>query len=96
MAIRKALADIDMDDMFNTSKQEFKSGPKSLKQKALNRLRYIDGLRKNNLKKLKRVLKHLGIEQQIEKDSEPKKYTRKMYEEELEKIYKERTSFPEK
>lgn len=44
----------------------------------------------NNLKKLKRVLKHLGIEQQIEKDSEPKKYTRKMYEEELEKIYKER------
>ena len=49
MAIRKALADIDMDDMFNTSKQEFKSGPKSLKQKALNRLRYIDGLRKNNL-----------------------------------------------
>ena len=49
MAIRKALAEIDMDDMFNTSKQEFKSGPKSLKQKALNRLRYIDGLRKNNL-----------------------------------------------
>lgn len=44
----------------------------------------------NNLKKLERVLKKLGIEQQIEKDSEPKKYTRKMYEEELEKIYKER------
>lgn len=49
MAIRKALADINMDEMFNASKQEFKSGPKSLKQKALNRIRYIDGLRKNDL-----------------------------------------------
>ena len=44
----------------------------------------------NNLQKLERVLKKLGIEQQIERDSEPRKYTRKMYEEELEKMYKER------
>ena len=49
IAIRKALADIDMDSMLKDSKEEFKSGPKSSKQKALNRIRYIDGLQKNGL-----------------------------------------------
>lgn len=49
MAIRKALADIDMDAMLKDSKEAFKSGPKSSKQKALNRMRYIDGLQRNGL-----------------------------------------------
>lgn len=49
IAIRKALADIDMDSMLKDSKEAFKSGPKSSKQKALNRIRYIDGLQKNGL-----------------------------------------------
>lgn len=49
IAIRKALSDIDMDSMLKDSKEEFKSGPKSSKQKALNRIRYIDGLQKNGL-----------------------------------------------
>jgi DNA-directed RNA polymerase subunit beta' len=49
-ALKKALASIDMRTMFNKAVKDFKEGPKSGKQKALNRMNYIKGLYKNNLK----------------------------------------------
>jgi DNA-directed RNA polymerase beta' subunit len=48
-ALYKALEDIDMDKMMEDAKDQFKNGPKSKKQQALNRIRYIAGLKKNNL-----------------------------------------------
>lgn len=49
-AIKKALSSIDMRDMFNNAVKDFKEGPKTGKQKALNRMNYIKGLMRNNLK----------------------------------------------
>lgn len=49
IALQKALADIDMDEMMAKAKNDFKHGPKSQKQKALNRMQYIKGLQKNGL-----------------------------------------------
>lgn len=48
-ALQKALASIDMEKMFNEAKEQFKHGPKSSKQKALNKMKYIKGLEKNEL-----------------------------------------------
>lgn len=48
-ALKKALADINMDKLFNEAKTSFKEGPKSQKQKALNIMKYIQGLKRNNL-----------------------------------------------
>lgn len=48
-AIQKALKDIDIKSMFNQAYKEFKEGPKSGKQKALNRMNYIKGLVRNNI-----------------------------------------------
>lgn len=49
VALQKALAAIDMDEMMAKAKNDFKHGPKSQKQKALNRMQYIKGLQKNGL-----------------------------------------------
>ena len=49
IALQKALAAIDMDEMMAKAKNDFKHGPKSQKQKALNRMQYIKGLQKNGL-----------------------------------------------
>ena len=48
-ALKKALANIDTEQLLSESKKTFKSGPKSLKDKALNRIKYIHGLRENNM-----------------------------------------------
>lgn len=48
-AIQKALKDIDIKKMFNESVEEFKSGPKTHKQRALNRMNYIKGLVRNQI-----------------------------------------------
>ena len=48
-ALQSALKSIDMDKMMAEAKQQFKHGPKSLKQKALNTMRYIKGLKANGL-----------------------------------------------
>lgn len=48
-ALQSALKSIDMDKMMDEAKQQFKHGPKSLKQKALNTMRYIKGLKANGL-----------------------------------------------
>lgn len=48
-ALHTALKSIDMDKMKDEAKQQFKHGPKSLKQKALNTMRYIKGLKSNGL-----------------------------------------------
>lgn len=49
IAIQKALKDIDIKKMFNESAKTFKSGPKTHKQKALNRMNYIKGLVRNEI-----------------------------------------------
>ena len=49
-AIKKALSNIDMKAMFNEAYKDFKEGPKTGKQKALNRMNYIKGLLRNDLK----------------------------------------------
>lgn len=49
-AIKKALSNIDMKSMFNEAYKDFKEGPKTGKQKALNRMNYIKGLLRNDLK----------------------------------------------
>ena len=50
VAIKKALASIDMRNMFNSAVKDFKEGPKTGKQKALNRMNYIKGLLRNDMK----------------------------------------------
>lgn len=48
-ALYKALKDIDVDRDFEQAKQDFKSGPKSKKQNALNRIMALDGLKRNKM-----------------------------------------------
>lgn len=48
-ALYKALKDIDIDRDFEQAKQDFKSGPKSKKQNALNRIMALDGLKRNKM-----------------------------------------------
>lgn len=48
-ALYKALKDIDIDRDFDQAKQDFKSGPKSKKQNALNRIMALDGLKRNKM-----------------------------------------------
>ena len=50
VAIKNALKSIDMRKMFNDSVRDFKEGPKTGKQKALNRMNYIKGLYRTGLK----------------------------------------------
>ena len=49
-AIKKALSSIDLRSMYNNAVKDFKEGPKTGKQKALNRMQYIKGLMKNGLR----------------------------------------------
>lgn len=48
-ALYKALKDIDVDRDFEQAKQDFKSGPKSKKQNALNKIMALDGLKRNKM-----------------------------------------------
>lgn len=48
-ALYKALKDIDIDRDFEQAKQDFKYGPKSKKQNALNRIMALDGLKRNKM-----------------------------------------------
>lgn len=49
-AIYNALSDIDIDKDLEQAKQDFKYGPKSKKQQALNRIMALDGLKNNRMK----------------------------------------------
>lgn len=48
-AIYNALKNININEMFKDAKDDFKNAPKSQKQKALNRMRYLQGLQRNNM-----------------------------------------------
>lgn len=50
MAIYNALKNININEMFKDAKDDFKNAPKSQKQKALNRMRYLQGLQRNNMR----------------------------------------------
>lgn len=49
-AIYNALSDIDVNKDLEQAKQDFKYGPKSKKQQALNRIMALDGLKNNRMK----------------------------------------------
>lgn len=49
-ALYKALKDINVDLALDQAKKEFKSGPKSKKQQALNRIMALDGLKRNKMR----------------------------------------------
>ena len=49
-SIYNALSDIDIDKDLEQAKQDFKYGPKSKKQQALNRIMALDGLKNNRMK----------------------------------------------
>lgn len=49
IAIYNALKNIDMDAMYKDARDQFKNGPKSSKQKYLNRIKYLKGLKANDL-----------------------------------------------
>lgn len=49
-ALYNALKDINVDLALDQAKKEFKSGPKSKKQQALNRIMALDGLKRNKMK----------------------------------------------
>lgn len=61
IAIKKALENIDMKKMFNESYQQFKSGPKTNKQKALNRMNYIKGLLRNEMEPKDLIITKLPV-----------------------------------
>lgn len=49
-ALYNALKDINVDLALDQAKKEFKSGPKSKKQQALNRIMALDGLKRNKMR----------------------------------------------